>query len=1355
MKERLLFVILVVTAFAGNVVNAQSLTVAPTPIGFGSNNVMNVNFVNSYTLSGATLTGFPGNITVTAPAGYNVSLTSNSGFLSSISVPYSSATLAATTIYVMFAPTSATTFSGNITHAGGGASTVNVAVSGGVTSVQNWIRSTAAGAWSTLSWEATTDAGATWLPTTAPTGSENIVIQTGFAVTVDAPLAISGYLKNQGSVTVSGGSLTFNGGTYEHVVNSGNIPVATWNTGSTCLITGTTSTNPGPPASGTTYYNYTWNCPGQSASLNIGWDNVTVNGDLTVPATGPSGGAIFLRLTNAATLRTITVNGNVIVNGGNLTVSGSSGAAQYNMTVKGNLTVSSNSKLQLCAGSGGFGTWYVGGNVSFSGTSQFVLPSNKTVGTILFFSKSGGAQSFTYTSSTTNGNLNYGVMNNTAVTLNSPITVGDGTNNGFLVLTSGKFITTATNVITLSKTGAVNTGAGFVDGPLVATVAAATAKTLTFPIGKGSVARQVVLTLTDDAATSTTFTAELMNTTPPVNALPATLDAVASARYIHIVKGTGATPGGIMINVNYDNTDGVDLSNAANIRIAKDDGAGNWLSLGGSGSANTTGNITSGNAFGQGTLNGLLTTNDFIMAHANPAFVPSVPTLTTTAITSISNTSAASGGTISYDGDAAITAKGVCWSTVTGPTTSDSKTSDGPLSTAYISSLTVLNPATQYYVRAYATNSAGTAYGNELSFTTIAGLSAPTVVTNAVTNIVNTSATGNGNVTDWGGSAITDRGICWGTGHNPTTANDFNSVGAGTTGAFTVPIGGLTLGTTYYVRAYAVNSTGTSYGTEVSFATPAAQPDVNKVVDINGTVGVNCDYTSVYDAFVAVPTGYTGHWFIYVKSGTYYDKVTLATGKINVVLVGQDKNNTIITYDDYAGNNRTTHGVLSNGTNTSYTCAIDASDFQAQNITFQNTANAYAPGSSAAQAVALRTNGDRQSYYSCRMLGYQDTYYTQGGSSSGPDRIYNKDCYVEGSVDFIFGRDVTVFDTCTIYCNRKGGVLTAASTEAGYTYGYVFLNCVLGSPAAGVTGADNTPMTTFYLGRPWQASPKTVYLNCYEPATVDAAGWTLMGPNPSLYTEYNCSGPGVASRAIIGAWVGANQPTTISSGDAATYTIANIFAKTNAGSGFSYAANWIPSKIAIDVSILPVEMSSFTATSNRLTATLQWNTATESNNYGFDVERANKTGEWQKVAFVAGAGTSNVKHQYSYVDLNLTATTYSYRLKQIDRDGAFKYSSEVEVQVGSAPKVFTLSNNYPNPFNPTTNIEFTVRQNGRATLKVYNLVGQEVAELFNGDVVAGRIYQAQFDASRFASGSYFSVLRSDDQQLVRKMSFAK
>ncbi len=1194
----------------------------------------------------------------------------------------------------------------------------------------------------------------------APAGtSGTITIQSGHTITVAAAITINGaavvvngYLKNSLSVTASSSVAAFtfgNGSTYEHAINGGTIPLSVWGDGSTCLITGTGATAPSAPASGTSYFNYTWNCAAQSTSLNTGWDNVTVRGSVTIL----NSNSFQWRMTSSGT-RIITIMGDVVVSGASsyLTTSGSSGSSSttYNVAVFGKIKILGG-KLNLTNGSGGTSKWtFCGDSMIIASGAQFANPSNSLSGTRLVFAKKNGTQY--YSNAGTNSAFSYGVDSNATVMLNSPLSVGSSSTPGYLILNSGKFVTSSTNTLTLTAGSQDSSFGGYVEGPLSAVIASTSQTTKALYIGKGGVYRPTILTVTQDAATSTTYTAELINSTPAANTLPAALDGVSASRYIHLVKGSGANVTNATIQLTYDTNDGVDVSNKDNLRIAKDNGAGNWVSLGGSGSANNTGNISS-SIFGTTTAYGTLTTNDYVIAHANPAYVPTIPVLTTNAISNISTTFATSGGVISSDGDAPITAKGVCWNTSTGPTTANSKTSDGNLSTPFTSSITGLSAGVTYYVRAYAVNSAGTGYGNEDTLTTLSSLSAPTISTNAVTNIVNTTATGNGNITAWGGSAITDRGVAWSTSHNPTTADNFNSVGAGGTGAFTTPIGGLTLGTTYYVCAYATNTTGTSYGNEVSFTTPSPQPDVNKIVDSHGTPGVDCDYTTITDAFNAVPSNYTGHWFIYVKNGTYYEKPLLAAGKINVVLVGQDKDNTILTYDDYAGNNRTTNGVTSSGTNTSYSVAIDAADFQAQNITFQNTATFNS------QAVALRTNGDRQSYYNCKMIGRQDTYYTQGGTGTGPDRLYHKNCYIEGSVDFIFGRDVALFDSCTLYCNRQGGTLTAASTEAGYTYGYVFLNCTIGSLALNAIGFDGNAMISFYLGRPWQASPKTVFINCYEPATLNLAGWTTMGPSPSLYSEYGCTGPGAASRAVNTNWT-TSQPSTISAGQAANYTIANIFSKSNAGPGFSYAANWTPSQISVNMTLLPVELTTFTATSDRLTAMLEWATATEKANYGFDVERSaqqdsKKESVWMKVDFVQGSGTSNAPHRYSFEDTKLTPGKYSYRLKQIDQSGSFKYSQSVDVEVGTAPRKFTLSENYPNPFNPTTNIEFTVRDNGPATLKVYNIAGQVVAELFNGQAEAGKIYLETFNASRFASGIYFTVLQMGSQRLIHKMSLLK
>jgi uncharacterized protein (TIGR02145 family) len=191
-------------------------------------------------------------------------------------------------------------------------------------------------------------------------------------------------------------------------------------------------------------------------------------------------------------------------------------------------------------------------------------------------------------------------------------------------------------------------------------------------------------------------------------------------------------------------------------------------------------------------------------------------TVTTSEIIGITETSASSGGNITSDGGADITARGVCWSTSAKPTTADSKTMDGTGSGSFTSSLTGLTGNTRFYIRAYATNRVGTSYGNEVSFKT--SLVLPTVTTTAVSVITSTTASSGGNITSNGGESITTRGVCWSTSQNPTIADNKTADGTGS-GSFTSNLTGLTGNTTYYVRAYATNSLGTNYGEEESFST--------------------------------------------------------------------------------------------------------------------------------------------------------------------------------------------------------------------------------------------------------------------------------------------------------------------------------------------------------------------------------------------------------------------------------------------------------------------------------------------------------------------------------------------------------
>ena len=195
---------------------------------------------------------------------------------------------------------------------------------------------------------------------------------------------------------------------------------------------------------------------------------------------------------------------------------------------------------------------------------------------------------------------------------------------------------------------------------------------------------------------------------------------------------------------------------------------------------------------------------------------------------------------------------------------------------------------------------------------------------------------------------------------------------------------------------------------------------------------------------------------------------------------------------------------------------------------------------------------------------------------------------------------------------------------------------------------------------------------------------------------------------------------------------------------------------------VPVELTSFTVSINGNNLVLNWLTSTETNNKGFEVERSQKievrnqkseVSNWEKIGFVAGNGTTTVPKLYSYTDDNVSSGSYSYRLKQIDFNGTYKYSNIVEVEV-NVPLKFSLSQNYPNPFNPTTQIEYNIQSDGFVSLKVYNTLGQQVAELENGFTKAGS-HTVTFNAVNLSSGVYYYRIELENKVLNKKMLLLK
>jgi hypothetical protein len=214
---------------------------------------------------------------------------------------------------------------------------------------------------------------------------------------------------------------------------------------------------------------------------------------------------------------------------------------------------------------------------------------------------------------------------------------------------------------------------------------------------------------------------------------------------------------------------------------------------------------------------------------------------------------------------------------------------------------------------------------------------------------------------------------------------------------------------------------------------------------------------------------------------------------------------------------------------------------------------------------------------------------------------------------------------------------------------------------------------------------------------------------------------------------------------------------TGAGSGAAFTTATLDD-IVIGGGALPVTMVSFNAAAIPNGAEIRWSTATEVNSASFEVERrlVNVSGgSWMTVGSVAAAGNSSSPRDYSYTDNVSVSGTYAYRLKQIDNGGASSYFGSAEVSIGAVAREFALNSNYPNPFNPTTQISFTVPENGRAVLRVFNVIGQEVATLLDRVVEAGFEQRATFNAAGMPSGLYFARLEFGNQAQMKRMMLVK
>jgi len=270
-------------------------------------------------------------------------------------------------------------------------------------------------------------------------------------------------------------------------------------------------------------------------------------------------------------------------------------------------------------------------------------------------------------------------------------------------------------------------------------------------------------------------------------------------------------------------------------------------------------------------------------------------------------------------------------------------------------------------------------------------------------------------------------------------------------------------------------------------AVVGAQPKFDFVVATDGSG----NFSTVQEAIDATPDFRKNQTTVFIKTGVYKEKLVLPASKTNVKFIGEDPHKTILTFDDFAAKrNRFGEEV---GTSGSASVFIFADDFYAENLTFENAAGPVG------QAVAVRVDGDRATFVNCRFLGFQDTLYPHGEKS----RQYYKECYIEGTTDFIFGWSTSVFENCTIFCKKGGHYITAAATPQHNPFGFVFIGCV-------ITG--DAPERSVYLGRPWRPFAKTVFINCYLGKHIRPEGWhnwnKVEAEKTAYYGEYGSKGPG-------------------------------------------------------------------------------------------------------------------------------------------------------------------------------------------------------------------------------------------------------
>jgi pectin methylesterase-like acyl-CoA thioesterase len=409
------------------------------------------------------------------------------------------------------------------------------------------------------------------------------------------------------------------------------------------------------------------------------------------------------------------------------------------------------------------------------------------------------------------------------------------------------------------------------------------------------------------------------------------------------------------------------------------------------------------------------------------------------------------------------------------------------------------------------------------------------------------------------------------------------------------------------------------------------------------------NFTTVQAAIDAAPVNATTPYTITIKNGVYKEKITVASNKTFINLVGESVANTILTFDDFSGKPIPGGGGATYGTSNSASVTVNANDFTAVNISFENTTG------EAPQALAINVNGDRSAFKNCRFLGGQDTLLANG---TGSKRMYFKQCYIDGTVDFIFGSAAALFEDCTIYPKTRsasgGSYMTAANTSAGQAYGYVFKNCIIQMNRGG---------TAYVLARPWQNPPsenKTIMLNTTMSGTViSPAGWAIWDAltQTSLitYGEYQSvtqTGAAVDVSARV-AW-----SLQLNATQAATYTNANMF------------GTWDPCGAIANMctsTTLDIAVANLKAVKGASTSVFTWNASWGIVGVAYEFQRSTDNQATFTTIYTA-TSVDKFDVNFTYTDANPPAgATYYYRVVA-SKSGLASHTT-VPTNVSSTPTI--------------------------------------------------------------------------------------